>query len=243
MKSFPPLILLVSLVFISSCGISGGIFTRGEPPTAPEGSSTEIEPVSSDTSEKTELSGNEGEKIEDGEASWYGPNFHGKLTANGETYDMDGMTAAHRTLPFDTVVRVENVDNGKTVDVRINDRGPFAKDRIIDLSRRAAKEIDMIDSGTAEVELYLIEGDLENSRTKDLKNASFTVQLGSFATRDSAEEHASKINGSRVEVLKIKEQDVFRVYFGTYSDEKAAREAYEELERKGHPGYIKQIEN
>ena len=78
--------------------------------------------------------------IESGVASWYGPKFHGRLTANGEKYDMDGITAAHRTLPFNSEVVVENLDNGKTVQVRINDRGPYAKDRIIDLSKGAAEK-------------------------------------------------------------------------------------------------------
>ena len=86
----------------------------------------------------------EGRIIETGVASWYGPNFHGKLTANGEIYNMHELTAAHKTLPFNSIVRVENLSNGKSVIVRINDRGPFVKNRIIDLSRKAAQEIDMI---------------------------------------------------------------------------------------------------
>ncbi|MXZ35637.1 MAG: septal ring lytic transglycosylase RlpA family protein, partial [Acidobacteria bacterium] len=76
-----------------------------------------------------------------GIASWYGDPFHGQRTSNGEVYDMQAMTAAHRTLPFQTVVRVHNLDNGKKTQVRINDRGPFVKGRIIDLSRAAAREI------------------------------------------------------------------------------------------------------
>ena len=76
---------------------------------------------------------------ETGIASWYGPNFHGKMTANGETFDMDGMTAAHRTLPLNSNVFVTNLENGKTVMLRINDRGPFVGDRILDISRGAAK--------------------------------------------------------------------------------------------------------
>ena len=84
-------------------------------------------------------------------ASWYGPDFHGRQTANGEKYDMNAMTAAHRTLPFNTMVLVENLDNGRSVKVRINDRGPFAKGRIIDLSKAAAEKMDMIGPGTARV--------------------------------------------------------------------------------------------
>lgn len=90
---------------------------------------------------------------EEGVASWYGPDFHGKNTANGEEYNQEAFTAAHKTLPFNTMVRVENLQNGKNVVVRINDRGPFKDTRIIDLSHRAASELGMMGSGTAKVRL------------------------------------------------------------------------------------------
>jgi rare lipoprotein A len=90
---------------------------------------------------------------EEGEASWYGPNFAGRPTANGETFDPRQLTAAHRTLAFGTRLRVTNLDNGRSVTVRINDRGPFAHGRIIDLSRAAAEAIDLIDPGLARVRL------------------------------------------------------------------------------------------
>ena len=91
-----------------------------------------------------------------GIASWYGPGFHGQRTASGEVYNMYKYTAAHKTLPLGTYVRVINLENGKTVIVRINDRGPFKKGRIIDLSYAAAKKIGMIASGTARVKLDII---------------------------------------------------------------------------------------
>lgn len=90
---------------------------------------------------------------ETGIASWYGPNFHAKQTANGERYNQYAMTAAHRTLPLPTVVKVTNLENGRSVIVRINDRGPFAKNRIIDLSYGAAKKLGMIKQGTAKVKV------------------------------------------------------------------------------------------
>ncbi len=90
---------------------------------------------------------------EEGIASWYGERFHGRLTASGETFDMQALTAAHPTLPFGTIVRVTNMKNRRTVDVRINDRGPYAKGRIIDLSYAAAKQLEMIDAGAVEVRL------------------------------------------------------------------------------------------
>jgi len=93
-----------------------------------------------------------------GVASFYGPGFQGRRTANGETFDMNAMTCAHRTLPFGTVLRVTNLDNDREVVVRVNDRGPYVGGRIIDLSRGAAEELGMVDTGTAEVMLDVIGG-------------------------------------------------------------------------------------
>jgi len=93
---------------------------------------------------------------EQGVASWYGHPYHGRRTSNGEVYDMDQLTAAHLSLPFDTWVRVTNLENGRSVDVRINDRGPFLKNRIIDLSRAAARSINMIGPGTAPVRVEVV---------------------------------------------------------------------------------------
>lgn len=93
---------------------------------------------------------------ERGIASWYGHPYHGRATASGEIYDMERLTAAHQRLPFGVTTRVENLVNGKTVDVKINDRGPFVKGRIIDLSRAAAREIDLIGPGVARVRIKVI---------------------------------------------------------------------------------------
>ena len=98
-----------------------------------------------------------------GIASWYGPSFHGKSSASGEPYDMWAMTAAHRTLPFGTIVQVESLKTGKTVRVRINDRGPFIRGRIIDLSYAAARELSMIGTGTDEVLLTIVKLPNENT--------------------------------------------------------------------------------
>lgn len=92
----------------------------------------------------------------DGIASWYGPDFHAKKTSNGEIYNMYAMTAAHKTLPMNTVVRVDNLDNGRSTIVRINDRGPFVAGRIIDLTNKAAHEIDMVRKGTARVKVTVL---------------------------------------------------------------------------------------
>lgn len=114
-----------------------------------------------------------------GEASWYGPGFAGNLTASGEVFDPSEMTAAHKTLPFHTRVRVTNLDNGRTVVVRINDRGPFKPGRVIDLSRAAAEVIGLVQSGVAPVRLELLTGDGATW------SAGALAGLGTFAVRSS----------------------------------------------------------
>lgn len=94
--------------------------------------------------------------VEEGTASWYGPDFHGKDTANGETYDMQSLTAAHRTLPMPSVVRVTNLENGRSAILRVNDRGPFAQNRILDVSKRAAETLGFLDKGTARVRVEIL---------------------------------------------------------------------------------------
>lgn len=219
MRTLPLFILAISL-FISSCGTSSRFGKTDDPKTRKAG-----------------------ERIEEGVASWYGPNFNGKLTANGETYDMYGLTAAHRTLPFNSVVKVKNLDNGKSVMVRINDRGPYAKNRIIDLSKKAADQINMLGPGTAPVELILLEGDLKNSKVTNLKVPTYTVQLASFNKEHQARSHAQKIRGARVEKITMGNETVFRVYNGIYTDKNNARKKQRQLKRQGFSGYVKQIEN
>jgi peptidoglycan lytic transglycosylase len=97
----------------------------------------------------------EGEPIAEGMASYYGEAFRGRSTANGERFNPDALTAAHRSLPFGTCLRVENTGNGRSVRVRVNDRGPYARGRIIDLSERAARALDLIRQGVARVRLFL----------------------------------------------------------------------------------------
>ncbi len=122
-----------------------------------------------------------GEVIETGLASWYGHPYHGRQAADGEIYDMEKMTAAHRTLSFNTWLRVENVTNGKTVDVRITDRGPFVGGRVIDLSHAAARQIEMVGPGTAQVRLRLL------AAPAVPEPALFGVQVGAFQVKENAE--------------------------------------------------------
>ncbi len=123
-----------------------------------------------------------------GDASWYGEEDHGNLTANGEVYDSFGFTAAHKTLRFGTIVKVTHVYNGKQVTLRINDRGPFVDDRIIDLSYGAAEEIDMIQDGIAPVLIeVLYMPDRPESLYNRVEDALFVnMQLGVFSTEERA---------------------------------------------------------
>lgn len=107
---------------------------------------------------------------ETGIASWYGPGFHGRKTANGEIYDQDGLTAAHRTLPLPSMVRVTNLENGRSLVVRVNDRGPFKSGRIIDLSRRAAQLLKFVNTGTAKVEVEVLETESRQVATLALRD-------------------------------------------------------------------------
>ena len=118
---------------------------------------------------------NLGDKFE-GIASWYGPDFHSKKTSNGEIYNMYDMTAAHKTLTMNTVLKVDNLDNGKSVVVRVNDRGPFVDKRIIDLSNKAANEIDMVRNGTANVRITVLgyNGEIENNKAPEVEEVTAT---------------------------------------------------------------------
>jgi len=136
-----------------------------------------------------------------GIASWYGKNFHGKKTSNGEIYDMYAMTAAHKTLPLGTYVRVQHLENKQELEVRINDRGPFVRGRIIDLSYTAAKKLGIVGPGTADVEIVALgtpaTTDGGTSRTfvqGDYYSGNFTFQVGAFANRENAERLKRKLD-------------------------------------------------
>lgn len=170
-----------------------------------------------------------GKVIDRGHASWYGPGFHGKRTANGERYDMDAMTAAHRTLTFGTLVEVTNLENGRKVVVRINDRGPFAKRRIIDLSREAARRIDMIGPGTALVELRTV--------GYEAAEGSWAVQVGSFRESERALILAGSLEGRwSVEVEEY--GDYHRVRVVGFDNEASAKAARRTLAADGHKAIV-----
>ena len=153
--------------------------------------------------------------VQTGMASWYGPGFHGKRTANGEVYDQYDLTAAHQTLPLGTRVAVTNLNNGRQVEVRINDRGPFVKDRAIDLSYAAARTLDMIGPGTIPVRIEVL-GDQHVQAAA----ATYTLQVGSFADRDNAmrlkSTLARRFDGVYLATLEGQAGKYYRVRLGRF---------------------------
>ncbi|GLQ32452.1 septal ring lytic transglycosylase RlpA family protein [Litoribrevibacter albus] len=152
---------------------------------------------------------------EEGIASWYGHKFHGHLTSNGETYDMYGMSAAHKTLPIPSYVRVTNTDNGRSVVVRVNDRGPFHEGRIIDLSYAAAAKLGYHNKGTAHVVVESI----------DMAEPSRYVQIGAFGSLDNAKRFRQKSEQWANSSFRIKpESGVFKVQIGPLKTLKEAQD-------------------
>ena len=178
-------------------------------------------------------------RAESGIASWYGYPYHGRRGANGEIYDMEKLSAAHRTLPFDTWVHVHNLDNGKDVEVRITDRGPFAKDRIIDLSKAAARKIDMIGPGLAKVRVEAI-------RAPEHPGTSlFGVQIGAFRDKSRAEglrEQMRTEYGAARLVLRDGSPPLWRVIVGDEATEEAAGQLAEKIRAQGGPGFVVRVD-
>jgi rare lipoprotein A len=166
---------------------------------------------------------------ETGRASWYGHPYHGRPAADGEIYDMETLVAAHRTLPFDTWVRVYDLDNNKTVEVRIIDRGPFVDGRIIDLSHAAAKAIDMIGPGTANVRMEVI------GVPAGVAPGIFVVQIGAFESRATAEQVQAGLaeHYGMTRVMQRKENPgVWRVLVGNEPNMDAANALCDRIQRE-----------
>lgn len=182
-----------------------------------------------------------GEYTEQGVASWYGAPFNGRRTSNGEVYDMYQLTAAHRTLPFNAVVRVTNLGNGKQVNVRINDRGPFVANRVIDLSYSAALAIGIVGPGTAEVRLDVMAG-------PDPNVGFFAVQVGAFQVEENAE-HLREHLGVRYTPVTIAEFDsgkgvYYRVRAGRLPSEAAAQELANQIQQQeGTVVFVVRLDN
>lgn len=190
--------------------------------------------------------------VEDGIASWYGPGFHGKRTSCGEPYDMYEMTAAHKTLPLPTYAEVTNLDNGRRIIVKINDRGPFHDDRIIDLSYVAAQKLNITEKGTGYVRVRAIDtSDTANyaaqtpvphlePRTSSVSPKYF-LQVGAFSDRGHAKQLCDRLDGVVQQSIQIREsftatgQPVYRVHVGPLSSMEAADELIQKTNHLGIP--------
>lgn len=202
--------------------------------------------------------------LAEGYASWYGQAFQGRSTANGERFDMHALTAAHRTLPMPSVVRVTNLENGQNLEVRVNDRGPFHKRRIIDLSLEAARRLDFVDKGSVKVRVELLpeksrllqhwalrgNSKVQTSKSKEpkadgsTKKASETsvsgsyVQAAAFFIRDNAEQAGQYLQNIASVLLDHMEMDgvpYYRVLVGPAETEKGAKQLLSAVRRKGFP--------
>jgi len=167
--------------------------------------------------------------VERGVASWYGPGFHGNKTANGERYDMNQLTAAHRTLPLGSIAVVRSMSTGRQVTVRINDRGPFARGRILDLSLAGAQVLGMTGAGTEQIELRVVG---YQGRTADM--GALRVQVGSFSDQQNAINLLERVkhiySGGRVQAVDLPEGKRYRVQIGQFSSETQAEAAVSHLE-------------
>lgn len=175
-------------------------------------------------------------RTERGLASWYGPGFHGKQAANGEVYNMNQLTAAHRTLPFETVVQVRNRDNGRRVEVRITDRGPFVRGRIIDLSYEAAKQLEMLGPGVVPVEIRVIAGGPSNSRSSEL-----WVQAGAFRNAEEARAFYQQLRRNFPDVKLSSDGDWHRVRLGPFDKRKHAERTQQQLRRQGIDAFLTRL--
>ena len=186
--------------------------------------------------------------VQVGYASWYGKKFQGRPTASGEIYNMYAYTAAHRTLPLGTYVKVTNLSNGKSVVVKINDRGPFVKGRIIDLSYAAAKKIGMVNKGVQKVRIEAITYPYYVKKYKNIFNYKkiFSVQVGSFRFKNNATIMLASLRKISPEVfyrkVKINGKLYYRVYAGRYHLKIGAKRLLRKLLRYGFDGFVVEID-
>ena len=174
-----------------------------------------------------------------GVASWYGHPYHGRPAASGEIYDMEKLTAAHRTLDFGTWVNVRNLENGKSVKVRINDRGPFVEGRVIDLSRAAARAIDMLGNGTARVRVEIL------SHPGALISGEFYgVQVGAFKDRSNAERLRKEMGRYAPSQLVLRQGDIplWRVVVGRESSLEGANALAERLRPEQGAAFVVKLD-
>ena len=179
--------------------------------------------------------------VQYGKASWYGDKEHGNRAASGEVFNRYAYTAAHKELPFDTVVRVTNLDNGRQVEVRINDRGPHVRGRVIDLSYAAAKSVGLVRSGVADVKVEVLS--TPSKRSESLFISLYTVQAGSFRSKKAANELKRKLSrvtdeDVRVESFAFEGNTYYRVRVGRFKKRKDAEMLRVVLRKRGYAASI-----
>lgn len=185
------------------------------------------------------------EFTETGMASWYGDDFHGKLTANGELFDKDQMTAAHKTLPLPSMVRITNLNNGRSALVRVNDRGPFIGNRIIDVSEKAARELGMFRKGVAKVKIKLDkeataemlekEGYTKQAKYYEKKPKKF-VQTGAYNVYGSAKKQTAvlkKVAPVKIETVNTDDKKLYRVKLGPFASAGQAGSVLNKVKKMG----------
>ena len=183
-------------------------------------------------------------------ASWYGPKFHGRPTASGERYDMHGLTAAHKHLAFGTELRVTNPDNGRSVNVKVNDRGPFIRGRDLDLSYGAARAIGMDKKGVGRVKIEYLGRDMRyvkriayRTDSKIVSRGLLTIQVGSFADKENALRLKKGLefayNDVTVSSALVSGETFYRVRVGMFKNRESAIEVAEKLADEGYAILIK----
>jgi rare lipoprotein A len=197
-----------------------------------------------------------------GQASYYADKFNGRTTANGEKFSNSKMTAAHNTLPFNTMVKVTNLKNNKTVVVRINDRGPFSKGRIIDLSKAAANKIDMVADGVANVKIEVVDNnttpgnsnkssspiELFSLKVDKVNSSGFGIQVGSYQYVENMLNEVYKFQEDfkvdpLIHVSNVKGKRVYRIIIGPYDTRDKAENQLKKFKKDGKDGFVISISN
>jgi rare lipoprotein A len=240
----PYLPIIILLIICAGCGASRGpdpILSSKLPPTQ--------RPYKLNGIWYSPIPSSEG-YIEEGIASWYGKKFHGRPTSNGEIFDMYKISAAHKTLPIGTSLKVTNLLNNKIIVVRVNDRGPFVAGRIIDLSFKAAEKLGIVVAGTAKVKIEAVQVVTENKKPgpdfispvprPDFRFGKFVIQVGSFKTLLNALQLKAGLMGKYDQIniipFDIKQNKFYRVQVGTFNDLYKAQEEITRLSKAGHRG-------
>jgi rare lipoprotein A len=216
--------LLISFSLVMACGGKHRVAVERRAPP-PEKPVAKKEALKEERIEKRET-----KEVQYGVASWYGRDFHGKPTSSGEIYDMYQLTCAHNTLPLGTMVMVTNLENGKSLELKVNDRGPFVKERIIDLSYAAAQILGMWEKGTANVKVEAIGPVIEQIQR-------FTLQVGSFVDEANAQRLADQLRKSfenvHVTTVETFTQKYHRVRVGQFETRESALVIAEKLSQLG----------